>query len=49
MYMTKKRVTVALEEALIKDLRHLAVERDTRFALLLEQALVQYIKNACPK
>jgi hypothetical protein len=47
--MTRKRITVALEDSLIKDLRHLSVEKDVRFNELMAQAVAQFLKKACPK
>ena len=49
VFMTTKRVTIAIEESLLKDLKHLAVERDIRLAELVNKALSKLIKESRPK
>ena len=47
--MMRKRITVAVEQSLVKDLRLLAVERDMKFSDLIDQALTQFAQKPCKK
>jgi hypothetical protein len=47
--MARKRITVAVEQTLVKDLKLLAVQRDMKFSDLIDQALTQFAKKTCPK
>jgi hypothetical protein len=44
-YMSRKRITVAVEQALVKELRLIAVQREMKFSDLLDQALTQFVQK----
>jgi hypothetical protein len=49
IHMPRKRITVAVEQSLIKELRLLAVQREIKFSDLIDLALTEFAQKACPK